>query len=134
MFFGLCNSLAMFQTMMNTIFHDLIIAQVITVYMDDILIFTKTVEEHRQVTTKVMEILLENDLFLKPSKCTFEADQVEYLGFIISADSIAMDPVKSLGHLGMARAYNPQRSTVVLGLRQLLPPLHSRLRNPGASS
>ena len=76
------------------IFHDLIIAQVVTVYMDDILVFTKTMEEHRQVTTRVMQILLDNDLFLKPTKCYFEVDTVEYLGFIISADHISMDPVK----------------------------------------
>ena len=94
MFFGLCNSPAMFQTMMNMIFHDLIIAQVVTMYMDDILVFTKTMEEHRQVTTRVMQILLDNDLFLKSTKCYFEVDTVEYLGFIISADRISMDPVK----------------------------------------
>ena len=86
MFFGLCNSPAMFQTMMNMIFHDLIIAQVVTVYMDNILVFTKTMEEHRQVTIRVMQILLDNDLFLKPMKCYFEVDTVKYLGFIISAD------------------------------------------------
>ena len=97
MFFGLCNSPATFQTMMNMIFHDLIIAQVVTVYMDDILVFTKTMEEHRQVTIRVMQILLDNDLFLKPMKCYFEVDTVEYLGFIISADRISMDPVKIEG-------------------------------------
>ena len=94
MFFGLYNSPATFQTMMNMIFHDLIIAQVVTVYMDDILVFTKTMEEHRQVTTQVMQILLDNDLFLKPTKCYFEVDTVEYLGFIISMDQISMDLVK----------------------------------------
>ena len=47
MFFGLCNSPVTFQTVMNIIFHDLIIAQVVMVYMDDILIFAKIVEEHQ---------------------------------------------------------------------------------------
>ena len=94
MFFGLCNSPATFQTMMNMIFHNLIIAQVITVYMDDILVFTKTIEEHKQVMAQVMQILLDNDLFLKPMKCYFKVVTVEYLGFIISADRISMDPVK----------------------------------------
>ena len=86
MFFGLCNSPATFQTMMNMIFHNLIIAQVITVYIDDILVFTKTIEEHKQVMAQVMQILLDNDLFLKPMKCYFEVVTVEYLGFIISVD------------------------------------------------
>ena len=94
MFFRLCNSPAMFQTMMNMIFHDLIVAQVITVYMDDILVFTKTIKEHRQVTIQVMKILLHNNLFLKPTKYHFEVNTVEYLRFIISVDQISMDPVK----------------------------------------
>ena len=93
-FFGLCNSPATFQTIMNMIFHNLIIAQVITVYIDNILVFTKTIEEHRQVIAQVMQILLDNDLFLKPMKCYFKVVTVEYLGFIISADRISMDPVK----------------------------------------
>ena len=41
-----------------------------------------------------MQILLDNDLFLKPTKCYFEVDTVEYLGFIISVDHISMDSVK----------------------------------------
>jgi len=50
MFFGLCNSLAMFQTMMDDIFDDLIMEGVVVVYLDDILIFTETLKEHRRVT------------------------------------------------------------------------------------
>ncbi|ETW79930.1 hypothetical protein HETIRDRAFT_321629 [Heterobasidion irregulare TC 32-1] len=46
MFFDLCNLLAMFQTIMNIIFYDLIITQVMAVYIDDIIIFTKIVEKH----------------------------------------------------------------------------------------
>ena len=50
MFFGLTNSPATFQTMMNDIFHELIMEGAVVVYLDDILIYTKTVEEHREVT------------------------------------------------------------------------------------
>ena len=49
MFFGLTNSLATFQTMMDAIFEDLISKGVVVVYLDDILIFTKTLDEHREV-------------------------------------------------------------------------------------
>ena len=97
MFFGLCNSPATFQTMMNTIFHDLIVAQVMTVYMDDILLFMKTIEEHWRVTIQIMQILQDNNLFLKPMKCHFKVNTVEYLRFIISTDQISMDPVKIEG-------------------------------------
>lgn len=63
-------------------------------YLDDILIFTKTLEEHREVTKEVMTILKDNNLFLKAEKCKFEKEEVEYLGVIISQGRIRMDPVK----------------------------------------
>ena len=65
MYFGLMNSLAMFQTMMNSIMRDLI-DQGVVVYIDDILIFTKTEEEHDKIAEEVLKRLEENDLFLKP--------------------------------------------------------------------
>jgi hypothetical protein len=55
MFFGLTNSPSTFQTMMNDIFQDLIMEGVVCVYLDDILIFTKSIEEHRRVTRLVLE-------------------------------------------------------------------------------
>lgn len=57
MFFGLCNSPATFQAMMNTLFKDLINRGVVVVYLDDIMIFTDTLEEHRSVTREVLQIL-----------------------------------------------------------------------------
>jgi hypothetical protein len=65
MFFGLTNSPATFQTMMNEIFQDLIAEGVVVVYLDDILVFTETVEEHWQVTCQVLELLSKHKLFLK---------------------------------------------------------------------
>ena len=63
MFFGLTNSPATFQTMMNEIFIDMISEGVVVVYLDDILIFTKTLDEHRQITHGR---LAEHGLFLRP--------------------------------------------------------------------
>jgi len=97
MFFGLCNSPATFQTMMDDIFNGLITEGVVVVYLDDILIFTETLEEHRRVTQRVMELLRKNNFFLKPEKCKFEKTEVEYLGVIISQDSVKMDPVEVAG-------------------------------------
>ncbi len=57
MFFGLTNSPATFQWMMNDIFKDLIASGTITVYLDDILIMSKTKEEHRHITRKVLKVL-----------------------------------------------------------------------------
>ena len=88
MFFSLTNSPATFQTMMNGIFEDLISEGKVIVYLDDILIFTETLEEHREVVKKVVELLHMHNLFLKPEKCKFEQTEVEYLGVIISHNSV----------------------------------------------
>jgi len=87
----------MFQTMMDDIFDGLIMEGVVVVYLDDILIFTETLEEHQRVTRRVMELLRKNNLFLKPKKCKFKKTEVEYLGVIISQNSVKMDPVKVAG-------------------------------------
>lgn len=99
MFFGLTNSPATFQTMMDDIFQDLIATGKVVVYMDDILIGTETLEEHRIIVTEVLKHLQDHDLFLKPEKCTFEAQEVEYLGMILGNGKISMDPVKLDGAL-----------------------------------
>ena len=97
MFFGLTNSPATFQTMMDGIFEDLISEGVVVVYLDDILIFTKTLDEHRKVVCRVMELLQKHGLSLKPEKCEFEKTSVEYLGVVVSQDSVKMDPAKVAG-------------------------------------
>ena len=94
MFFGLMNSPATFQTMMNDIFHDMIAEGVVCVYLDDILIFTKTLSEHRTITWRVLEHLREYNLCLKPEKCEFEHTQIEYLRVIVSEGTVEMDLVK----------------------------------------
>ena len=97
MFFGLTNSPATFQTMMNEIFVDMISEGVVVVYLDGILIFTKTLDEHREVTCRVLERLAAHELFLRPEKCEFEKTRIEYLGLIISENHVEMDPVKVAG-------------------------------------
>src|ERR1700744_3072696 len=88
MYFGLCNSPATFQTMMNDLFKELIDEGVVIIYMDDILIFTETLEEHRKIVCRVLQVLQNNNLYLKAEKCSFEQTQVEDLGLIISAGKI----------------------------------------------
>ncbi len=97
MFFRLTNSPATFQWMMNDIFQDLIGEGKVTIYLDDILIFSKTLDEHRRIVKCVLQRLRENKLFLKAKKCEFEVLETEYLGVIISKDSVRMDPVKVAG-------------------------------------
>ena len=97
MFFGLCNSLAMFQAMMDDIFGDMISQCIIIVYMDDIFIFTPDEVTLTENTKKVLARLRANDLFLKPTKCEFNKTKVEYLGMVIEEGRILMDPGKLKG-------------------------------------
>jgi Reverse transcriptase (RNA-dependent DNA polymerase) len=71
MFFGMCNSLATFQAMMDSIFSDMIEGRKVIVYMDDILIFGENQNELEERTKQVLQRLREHDLFLKPKKCEF---------------------------------------------------------------
>jgi len=97
MSFGLTNAPATFQALMNAIFSDLIAQGFVAIYLDDILIFTTDLNQHREITTEVLKRLEENDLYLRPEKCEFEKDTVEYLGLIIGEGKIQMDPVKVAG-------------------------------------
>ncbi len=99
MFFRLTNSPATFQWMMNDIFKNLIASGKVTIYLDDILIMSKTKEEHHQITPEVLSTLQKHKLFLKVEKCEFEVLETEYLGVIISEGSICMDLVKIKGIL-----------------------------------
>jgi hypothetical protein len=97
MYFSLTNSPATFQTMMNEIFHDLILQGVVIVYLDSILIFTDTLEEHRCISWIVMECLHKHKLYLRHDKCEFEKTRIEYLSVIISHKCVEMDPIKIAG-------------------------------------
>ena len=66
-------------------------------YLDNILIFTRMVEEYAQAVQKVLEILAEHKLFLHPEKCKFQKIRIEYLGLIISENKMSMNPIKVSG-------------------------------------
>jgi hypothetical protein len=97
MFFGLCNSPATFQAMMNHLFKDMIDEGWIVIYMDDILIFSKDLAEHQKRTRRVLQRLQENDLYLKAEKCKFDVQEVEFLGLIVKPNHLSMDPTKLAG-------------------------------------
>ena len=85
---------ATFQALMNSIFSDLIAKGKVAVYLDDILIFTVTLEEHRQLVNEVLQRLKDHDLYLRPEKCEFEREEIEYLGLVIKEGEVHMDPAK----------------------------------------
>jgi hypothetical protein len=89
MFFGLTNSLATFQTMMNSIFADDIAEKWLTVYMDDMAIHTQRCPEeseeqhtqcYRSYIKRILAKLMKHNLFLKPEKCSFEQPSIKFLG------------------------------------------------------
>lgn len=90
---GLKNAPAIFQRFMNHILRDLINVCVV-VYLDDILIYSKTKGEHTAIVRKALEILQANQLFLKPSKCFFYVDRVTYLGIIVTPEGVSMEKEK----------------------------------------
>src|SRR5229473_2060508 len=97
MFFGLTDPPVMFQSMMNELFKDLINTGLVFIYMDNILIATKIMEQHRELVKQVLQHLQDNNLFLKPKKCDFKKEQMDYLGLILKPRHIAMDTIKLKG-------------------------------------
>ena len=98
MFFGLTNSPATFQTMMNTIFTEEIAEGWLIIYMDDILIATKDDQEfHNKCIHRMLDKLKEHDLYLKPEKCVFDQTRIEFLGVILEGGTVQMDPAKVKG-------------------------------------
>jgi len=97
MFFGLTNSLATFQTMVNDLFWELINEGHVIMYMDDIMVFSADMEEHRDTFKHVLAILCQNNPYLKLEKCKFERERVEYLGLVVSKGKVEMDAMKVEG-------------------------------------
>jgi len=98
MFFGLTNSPATFQTMMDDIFQDEITQGWLHIYMDDMIIATEDDEVlHELCVNHILDKLEKFDLFLKPEKCKFHQREVKYLGVLIGNGTVKMDPVKVQG-------------------------------------
>jgi hypothetical protein len=80
--FGLINAPYTFQGLMNSIFKTFL-QKFVLVYLDDILIYSKSWEDHVQHVDKVLQLLKEKQLYAKPSKCLFGVKEVEYSGPIV---------------------------------------------------
>lgn len=93
--FGLTNAPAAFQSIMNHILQPYL-RKFVLVFLDDILVYSTSLEEHAKHLQLVLQTLHDNQLYLKRSKCSFAQDQVEYLGHIIFSNGIATDPNKTI--------------------------------------
>ena len=113
--FGLTNDPAAFMDLMNRVFHEYLDRFVI-VFIDDILIFSKSMEEHEEHLRNVFQILMEKKLYAKFKRCEFWLDQVVFLGHVISKAEISVDPSKVEAVVDWARPTNVSEIRSFLGL------------------
>jgi len=99
MFFGLTNSLATFQAMMNELLRDLINTGKVVAFIDDVIIRMETEEEHEELVAEVIKRLEENDLYVKLEKCRWKVREVGFLGVVIGPEGIKMEEEKVKGIL-----------------------------------
>ena len=91
--FGVTNAPAVFMDLMNRIFQPYL-DQFVIVFIDDILIYSGGKEDHEENLRVVLQILRENQLYAKFSKCQFWLDSVAFLGYVISVEGVFIDPQK----------------------------------------
>ncbi|KAI4321445.1 hypothetical protein MLD38_034825 [Melastoma candidum] len=113
MSFGLTNAPAAFMELMNRIFRPYL-DQFVVVFIDDILVYSKSMEEHADHLRLVLEVLRQNQLYAKLSKCEFWMSSVSFLGHIVFVEGIAVDPSK------VEAVLNWPRPTTVTEMRSFL--------------
>ena len=131
--FGLTNAPTSFQHFINNSLREFLDI-FCTAYLDDILIYSDTLEEHKLHVRKVLQKLKDSKMFLRPEKCDFHTQRTKYLGLIITPGGIEMDPkkIKTVGNwellenlkdvqtfLGFANFYR----RFVLGYSSIVAPL-----------
>ncbi|XP_027155563.1 uncharacterized protein LOC113755899 [Coffea eugenioides] len=113
--FGLTNAPAAFMDLMQRIFKKYL-DQFVVVFIDDILIYSKTQEEHVKHLEIVLQILREHKLYAKFSKCEFWLEEISFLGHKVSKDGIAVDPAKVEAVMNWKRPETPTEIRSFLGL------------------
>ena len=91
--FGLSTAPATFQRMMNTIFFEMLDKGVL-IYLDDILVYSKTIDEHKKLLDRVFYYLNLNKLYLKEKKWSLFLEKINFLGHVISKDGVSMESGK----------------------------------------
>jgi len=99
MFFGMTNSPATFQAMMNEILRDLINEGKVAAFVDNMLVGTETEKGHNEIVKEILRRLEENDLYIKPEKYVWKTRKIGFLRVIIGPDKIEMEAEKVDGVL-----------------------------------
>ena len=94
MFFGITNSPATFQAIMNEILRDLINEGKVTAFVNDVLVGTETKEGYNEIVKEVLKRLEENDLYVKPEKCVWKVRKIGFLGVVIGPNGIEIEEEK----------------------------------------
>jgi len=94
MFFGMTNSPATFQAIMNEILRDLINEGKVAAFVDDVLVGTETKEGHNEIVEEILRRLEENNLYIKLEKCVWKVRKIRFLGVVIGPNGIEMEEEK----------------------------------------
>ena len=113
--FGLTNAPATYQSLMNSMFRPFL-SKFVAVYLDDVLVFSNTLEEHLIHLRKVLEVLRGNNIRCNPNKCTLAAKEVLYLGHIVGHGQLRVDPAKVEKVVNMPRPNNKADVLTFLGM------------------
>lgn len=113
--FGLCNAPATFQSLMNRVFSAQL-RKTVLVFFDDILVYSKTWEEHLVHLREVLALLRHHTLYAKKSKCQFGQMSIEYLGHVISGEGVSTDPSKIASMMNWPIPKNVKQLRGFLGL------------------
>jgi len=116
MFFGMTNSPATFQVMMNEILRDLINEGKVAAFVDDVLVGTETEERHDEIVEEILKRLEENDLYIKPEKCVWKVQKIGFLDVVIGPNGIEMEKEKMNGVLSWPEPKNVKDVRKFLGL------------------
>ena len=116
MFFGITNSPATFQAMMNEILRDLINEGKVAAFVDDILVGTETEEGHDEIVEEILRRLEENNLYIKLEKYVWKVRKIGFLGVVIGPNGIEMEEEKVDGVLSWPEPKNVKDVRKFLGL------------------
>ncbi|GKC58538.1 ty3-gypsy retrotransposon protein, partial [Tanacetum coccineum] len=115
MSFGLTNAPATFQSLMNKVFRPYL-RKFVLVFFDVILVYSKTIEEHKEHLLTIFSCLREHGLYANRKKCVFAQPTIEYLGHVVSRDGVSADPSKVSAMLEWPVPKNLKESRGFLGL------------------